>query len=82
MAPKCEFEPSGNGHEAGTSRQVTLAAFDMGPPSPIRDRIYVTVMVAQPVRDRIYVTVVVAQIFWEASAPMLWGDMHLPTAVT
>jgi hypothetical protein len=30
------------------------------------------------IRDRIYVTVVVAQIFWEVGAPMPWCDVHLP----
>jgi hypothetical protein len=29
-------------------------------------------------RKRIYVTVVVAQIFWETGAPISWGDVHLP----
>jgi hypothetical protein len=29
-------------------------------------------------RERIYVTVVVAQLFWEAGAPMPWCDVNLP----
>jgi hypothetical protein len=65
MAPKREFEPSANDHEAGSSRQVAPPAFAMGPPAP-------------PRRDRIYVTVAVAQMFWDAGVPMPWGDVHLP----
>ncbi|KAK1663944.1 hypothetical protein QYE76_052103 [Lolium multiflorum] len=68
VAPKREFEPSANDHEAGSSRRAAPAAFDMGPSAPIR--------------DRIYVTVAVAQMFWEADVPMSWGDVHLPTAGT
>jgi hypothetical protein len=44
MAPKREFEPLANDHEAGSSRRAAPAAFDMGLPMPMRDRIYVTVM--------------------------------------
>ncbi|KAK1596761.1 hypothetical protein QYE76_007802 [Lolium multiflorum] len=65
MAPKREFEPSANDHEAGSSRQVAPPPFAMGPPAP-------------PRRDRIYVTVAVAQMFWDAGVPMPWGDVHLP----
>ena len=65
MAPKREFEPSANDHEAGSSRQVAPAPFAMGPP-------------ATPRRDRIYVTVAVVQMFWDAGVPMPWGDVHLP----
>ncbi|KAK1609593.1 hypothetical protein QYE76_033266 [Lolium multiflorum] len=65
MAPKHEFEPSANDHEAGSSQPVAPAPFAMGPP-------------ATPRRDRIYVTVAVAQMFWEADVPMLWGDVQLP----
>src|SRR5215218_7929407 len=65
MAPKREFEPSANDHEAGSCRQVAPPAFAMGPPAP-------------PRRDRIYVTVAVAQMFWDAGVPMPWGDVHLP----
>lgn len=36
----------------------------MAPPAPERERIYVTVLVAQP--------------FGEADAPMSWEDVHLP----
>lgn len=50
MAPKREFEPSANDHEAGSSRPVAPAVFAMGPPAP-------------PRRDWIYVTVAVAQMF-------------------
>jgi hypothetical protein len=46
MAPKREFEPSANDHEAGSSRRTALVALKMGPPAPpIRDQIYVTVVV-------------------------------------
>ena len=31
-----------------------------------------------PVHDRIYVTVVVVQIFWEVGTPMPWEDVNLP----
>ncbi|KAK1697042.1 hypothetical protein QYE76_013739 [Lolium multiflorum] len=55
MAPKREFLPSANDHEAGSSRRIAPAAFDMGPPAP-------------PSRDRIYVTVAVAQMFWDAAS--------------
>jgi hypothetical protein len=63
-----EFEPSANDREAGSSRRATSAAFNMGLPASMR--------------DQISVTVVVVQIFWEAGAPMSWGDVHLPTAGT
>ncbi|KAK1607170.1 hypothetical protein QYE76_030843 [Lolium multiflorum] len=33
---------------------------------------------ATPRRERIYVTVAVAQMFWDAGVPMPWGDVHLP----
>jgi hypothetical protein len=46
MAPKREFEPAANDHEAGSSQRGPPAAFAMGLPAPIRDRIYVTVAVA------------------------------------
>jgi hypothetical protein len=52
MAPKKEFAPGANDHEAGSSRQIAPAAFSMAPPPPLR--------------ERIYVTVAVAQMFWEA----------------
>ncbi|KAK1645227.1 hypothetical protein QYE76_063032 [Lolium multiflorum] len=61
IAPKREFEPSTNDHEAGSSRRAVPTALDMGP----------------LMRDRIY-GIVVVQIFWEAGAPMSWGDVHLP----
>ena len=64
MAPKREFQPSANDHEAGSNQRTAPAAFDMGPPAPIR--------------DRIYITVAVAQMFWDAGVPMPWGDVHLP----
>jgi hypothetical protein len=64
MASKREFELSANDHEVDSSRRAAPVAFDMGPLAAIR--------------DRIYVTVVVAQNFWEAGAPMSWGDVYLP----
>jgi hypothetical protein len=64
MTLKREFSPSANDHEAVSSRRAVPAAFDMGP--------------SLAIRDRVYVTVVVAQIFCEAGAPMPWGAMHLP----
>ncbi|KAK1682466.1 hypothetical protein QYE76_043314 [Lolium multiflorum] len=46
MAPKREFSPSANDHEAGSSRPVTPAPFAMGPPAtPRRGRIYVTIAI-------------------------------------
>jgi hypothetical protein len=75
MAPK-KVQRNRNYHEAGSSHQVALAvatpaAFNMSPPP------------AEPEpRDRIYITVRVAQMFWEDGAPMSWGDVHLPTAST
>ena len=69
MAPKREFEPSANDHEVGSSRPVAPAPFAMGPP-------------ATPRRDRIYVTVAVAQMFWDAGVPMPWGTCTSPTAGT
>jgi hypothetical protein len=46
MAPKHEFEPSVNDHEPGSSRRAAPVPFDMGPSAPMRERIYVTLMVA------------------------------------
>jgi hypothetical protein len=70
MAPKKE-QRNRNDHEARSSRQVASVAFNMSPPS------------AEPgPHDSIYITVQVAQMFWEAGAPMSWGDVHLPTAST
>jgi hypothetical protein len=64
MAPKKEFGPGVNDHEAGSSRQIVPTAFLMAPP------------VAE--HEHIYITVVLAQTFWEAGAPMPWGDVHFP----
>jgi hypothetical protein len=64
MALKREFEPSANDHEAGSNRQVAPAPFAMA------------LLALQ--RERVYVTVAVAQIFWEAGSPMPWDDVHLP----
>jgi hypothetical protein len=64
MAPKKEFGPGVNDHEAGSSRQIVPTAFLMAPP------------VAE--HEHIYITVVLAQTFWEAGAPMPWGNIHLP----
>ncbi|KAK1683453.1 hypothetical protein QYE76_044301 [Lolium multiflorum] len=48
MASKREFLPSANDHEAGSSRRIAPAAFEMGPPAPpICERIYVTVAVVR-----------------------------------
>ncbi|CAA3018951.1 Hypothetical predicted protein [Olea europaea subsp. europaea] len=64
MAPKREYGRGANDHEAGSSWQIVPAAFAMAPPAAER--------------ERIYVTVAVAQMFWEAGTPMPWGDVHLP----